>query len=311
MKPSDFWKNFNLGEELQISGAFLYNSLFHLSGTRNFHKEFECFEVLYNAAVGIERLQKVAIILSDHNDTLDQSRFEDALKTHDHFKLMQRIRKFSNFNLGPDHNRLLHLLADFYKVYRYKRFEISSVLDYNDERYILSQFISVGLKMKITYEGFYPDPITDQMRRYFGKALIKVSEILFDIIQEISRNLNLYTTEIESSSKAYRIFLQKEFTFENELNFKKEILIYLLSLENTEPVLSYLKQMKPIELDGSMGDYIEFLLNSSKDPSLIDELHSRYDDMETKEKRDRIELLKIIGENFNYIDFDEEGYNDF
>ncbi|WP_268036828.1 hypothetical protein [Algoriphagus sp. PAP.12] len=277
---------------------------------RNFHKEYECFEVLYNAAVGIERLQKVAIILSDHNDTLDQSSFEEALKTHDHFKLMQRIRKFSDFNLGPDHNRLLHLLADFYKVYRYRRFGISSVSDHNDERYILSQYISEGLKMKIAYEGFYPDPITDQMRRYFGKALIRVSEILFDIIRETSRNHNLYTTEIESSSKAYRIFLQKEFTFENELNFKKEILIYLLSLENTEPIFSYLKQMKPIELDGSMGDYIEFLLNSSKDPSLIDEFLARYNDMEGKERKDRMEILNTIGENLNFIDFDEEEFND-
>lgn len=302
MKPSDFWKNFNLGEEFQISGAFLYNALFHLSGMRNFHKEYECFEVLYNAAVGIERLQKVAIILSDHNDTLDQSRFEDALKTHDHFKLMQRLRKFSNLNLGPDHNRLLHLLADFYKIYRYKRFEISSVLDINDERFILSQYISEGLKMKISYEGIYPDPITDRMRHYFGKALIKVSGILFDIIRETSRNHNLYTTEIESSSKAYRIFLQKEFTFENELNFKKEILIYLLSLDNSEPVLSYLKQIKPIVLDGSMGDYIEFLLHSSKDPSLIDEFHTRYDDMEAKERKDRLEVLNSIGENLDYFD---------
>jgi hypothetical protein len=32
MKPTEFWKNFELGEELSVSGAFIYN------GPRRFHE---------------------------------------------------------------------------------------------------------------------------------------------------------------------------------------------------------------------------------------------------------------------------------
>ena len=56
--PELFWKNFNLGTELQISGSFIYNALYHLDKMKNFRYEEDCFEFLYNISVGIERLQK-------------------------------------------------------------------------------------------------------------------------------------------------------------------------------------------------------------------------------------------------------------
>ena len=121
MQPTQYWKNFNLGGELNIAGSFLYNSIFHLSGMRNFHRDFECFEVLYNASVGIERLQKISIILLDHNDSVDQEEFENNLITHDHVKLIQRIKNLLELKLAPDHNNLLTLLKDFYKINRYDR----------------------------------------------------------------------------------------------------------------------------------------------------------------------------------------------
>jgi len=306
MDSSKVWKNFNLGSELQVAGTFLYNSLFHFSGMRNFNKDYECFEVLYNASVGIERLQKICIILTEHTDSLNQEEFENELITHDHVKLMQRIKKSEKINLGPDHRNLLSLLKDFYKINRYERFKLSSVSRTDDERFLFSKFIGFGLKISINYEGFYPDPITNQMRRYFGKALIKISDILFNIIKDKSLNLGIFTIEMESFSKAYKIFLQKEISFESELNFKREILIYLIANANTDSTINYLKQIQPLYLDGSIADYIEFLLNSTKNPSLTDELHSRYDDMTANEIKTRKKAIEVIGENLAYMDIDDE-----
>lgn len=311
MQPTLFWKNFNLGGELNIAGSFLYNSIFHLSGMRNFHRDYECFEVLYNASVAIERLQKISIILLAHNDSVDQEEFEKNLITHDHVKLMQRIKGFLKIKLAPDHNNLLTLLKDFYKINRYDRYRLSSISNTSDERFLLTNFIGTGLKISINYEGAFPDTITDKMRRYFGKALIKVSDLLFTTIKESADKLGIFTTEMESNSKAYRIFLQKEVSFENELNFKREILIFLIANAATDRTINYLKQIDPLYLDGSTAEYIEFLLNNTKDPSMVDELHTRYEDMSAKERKKRTVIVELIGENLAYINPDEETENDY
>lgn len=309
MNPTQFWKNFNLGSEFNIAGSFIYNSLFQLNGMRNFHRDYECFEVLYNASVGIERLQKISVTLLEHNNKMNQEEFENGLITHDHTKLMQRIKKSAKIHLGPDHNKLLNLLKDFYKINRYKRYRLSSISDTNDERFLLTEFIGSGLKISINYDGVFPDVITDQMRRYFGKALIKISDLLFNLIEESAGKLGIFTTEIDSSSKAYRIFLQKDVSFQSELNFKREILIYLISNTSNDAAINYLKQIEPLYLDGSTAEYIEFLLNSIKNPSMVDELHSRYDDMSAKDRKSRILRVEPIGENLAYMDSDDE--NDF
>lgn len=116
---------------------------------------------------------------------------------------------------------------------------------------------------------------------------------------------------MESNSKAYRTFLQKEVSFENELNFKREILIYLIANAATDQTINYLKQIDPLYLDGSTAEYIEFLLNNTKDPSMIDELHTRYDDMSAKERKMRTVIVELIGEKLAYINPDEETENDY
>ena len=56
MTKHEAWKNFNLGQELSVSGTFIY------TGLRRFHEmqvldhTDEIFEFLYNISVGLERL---------------------------------------------------------------------------------------------------------------------------------------------------------------------------------------------------------------------------------------------------------------
>ena len=63
MDRSEYWKNFKLGKELDISGRFIYNGLQCFHHLEHFCYEEEIFEFLYNVSVGIERLLKVCVIL--------------------------------------------------------------------------------------------------------------------------------------------------------------------------------------------------------------------------------------------------------
>ena len=130
MKPTQFWKNFRLGEEIGVSGAFIYN------GMRRFHEiqmlDFtdEVFEFLYNLSVGFERLLKITVVLLEHYDTIDQKKLENSLITHNHLDLLARVKKHTSINLATPHNDFLRLLGSFYKSLRYDRFTLSSVYDF-------------------------------------------------------------------------------------------------------------------------------------------------------------------------------------
>nr|VFK37614.1 MAG: hypothetical protein BECKSD772F_GA0070984_101717 [Candidatus Kentron sp. SD]VFK41293.1 MAG: hypothetical protein BECKSD772E_GA0070983_101112 [Candidatus Kentron sp. SD] len=63
MKTTEFWKNFKLGEELSISGTFIYNGMRRFHEIRIFDYTDEVFEVFYNLSIGFERLLKIAVVL--------------------------------------------------------------------------------------------------------------------------------------------------------------------------------------------------------------------------------------------------------
>ena len=91
--PEYFWKNFRLGTELQISGSFIYNALYFFDQMEHFCNDEEIFEFLYNTSVGLERLEKIAIILLEHDSSMDQEEFEKTLITHSHLELLDRIKE--------------------------------------------------------------------------------------------------------------------------------------------------------------------------------------------------------------------------
>ena len=127
MKPTQFWKNFKLGEEVSVSGAFIYNGMRRFHEMRKLDYTDEVFEVLYDLSVGFERLLKIAVVLLEHDDAIDQEELEKSLITHNHLDLLSRVKKHVPVNLTSPHNDLLSLLGTFYKSLRYDRFSLSSV----------------------------------------------------------------------------------------------------------------------------------------------------------------------------------------
>ena len=53
MQPDEYWKNFNLGTELDIAGRFLFNGLQAFHEMEHFAAEEDAFEFLYSVAVGV------------------------------------------------------------------------------------------------------------------------------------------------------------------------------------------------------------------------------------------------------------------
>jgi hypothetical protein len=113
MKSTQAWKNFNLGQELSVSGAFIYNGLRRFHEMRILDNTDEVFEVFYNLSVGLERLLKVAVVLLEHDETTDQDKLEKSLITHNHLHLLQRVTKRAPVNLGVPHKEFLALLGNF------------------------------------------------------------------------------------------------------------------------------------------------------------------------------------------------------
>src|SRR3546814_6971025 len=84
MSRSELWKNFRLGEELDVTGTFIYNGLRRFHELHKLDYSADLFEVFYQLSVGIERLMKIALVLLEHDDANDQDAFERSLSTHNH-----------------------------------------------------------------------------------------------------------------------------------------------------------------------------------------------------------------------------------
>jgi hypothetical protein len=305
--PTFFWKNFRLGTELQISGSFIYNALYFFDKMEHFYHEHECFEFLYNTAVGIERLEKIAIVLLEHNENTDQNNFEKTLITHDHLELLHRIKKLTSISLGKTHNKFLQLLSDFYRSTRYDRFGISSVYHQNQDKEQLIKFVSDELKIEISAGMMFPTEIDDRIRKFIGKTVSTISTKLYDIINDRAHELNMYTYELDYSSKAFKIFNEKGYSFFEEKTFQKEILIHLLNKKDTDGIIEFIKTIEPLELESyDTHEYIKFLLDFHKRRLMLGELQYHYE--EHKLGKERLDEVNAIGaDNVSFgIDDDEE-----
>lgn len=280
-EPDFFWKNFRLGTELQISGTFIYNALYFLDTLEYIYHEEDIFEFLYNISVGIERLQKIAIILLEHDENTEQMIFEKSLLTHDHLNLQDRINKISPINLGKLHYKFLNLLRDFYTSYRYERFNKKSVYKPNFDKKMLQEFLVNELKLETSEEDQNLSPYkkeewienTARIKKFIGKTIGKIVVSLYETIRRQAFKIGTFTYEIRYGSKAFKIFMEKEFTFEVENNLKKEIIIGLISKDGfDDDFKKYIQTLEPLALNEyNSSYYIRYLFNSITHPNHINE----------------------------------------
>lgn len=307
MKPYEFWKNFRLGEEVHVSGAFIYNGLRRFHELRKLDYEEELFEFLYELSVGLERLLKIAVVLSEHTDLSDQVELEKSLVTHNHLKLVARLRKHVDLKFGMVHNDLLCLLSTFYKSLRYDRFTLDSVFEGRKEAKAIQGLLSKHLQVEfLNDDSLFGVDNDDRYRKFIRRTVLKITGEVYGIIRDRAMHYNLYTYELRHGSKAESVFLRKV-DISNEDILWKELLIFFMNVKADTGYLQFLKETLPLEFDPALvSDYLDCFKSDSSKGGVMDELEHYYEEMDRDERRERLERIQAIGANLIFDCDDDE-----
>ena len=257
MRPDEWWKNFGLGQELDVAGAFIYNGIKHLNDTEYFQHPVDTFEILYNLSVGIERLTKIAIILVEHDEGNYSEEFEESLITHNTQELIERLNRHYDLRLSDIHKEFVALLSKFYKTHRYARYSLKSVPNIYEEKVNFLAFISKHLQLNLDFhDEFNPIYNTKQIKKFIGKIVQRIVRSIFKVIQDQTTRLNIYTDELRGDSKAIWVF------YSDRLDFINEIILYLMNPKTSGAHIDLLRSFDALELDPGMTPYyIKALLN--------------------------------------------------
>jgi len=305
MKPDEWWKNFSIGVELDVAGAFIFNGIKELDSIENLNQEVDVFEVLYNLSVGIERLLKVSVILIEHNDSVDIEYFEKSLITHSSSALITRVESYRSMNLSGVHNKLISMLDKFYKTHRYGRYSLSSIPSNIDAgKQIFLKFVSENLDITIDYydESAFIEN-TDQIKKFVGKTVKKISKELFSIIQKKAHELNIYTDELRGDSKAIWVFYGERLDFIDENMAKRELILFLMNPKSQGGHINLLRSFDCLDLNPVFASsHIKALLNDRHLPYVMDELEEVYTEIENI--RERFGMLGVIDNE--YLSYGDE-----
>lgn len=266
-----YWNNFNLGNELNIAGTFIYNAIDAFDKIRDFKYSADLFEVLYNLAVGIERLMQTAVILTEFNLS-KANEFDKNLKIHNHMVLRDKIQTKHTFVLETPHNMLLQLLSEFFSSIRYYVYNVSSVYLENFEQIGFLDFINSNLRDSSVKEDLLNN---NRIKRFFGRTISKITSQLYEILKIEADRHNIHDYELKQNSKAARIFSGKELDFNKDNIYKKEILLHLIA-NLPKDVIS---KCNPLLLESyNTETYINALFNHENYAKVWGELETIYED---------------------------------
>lgn len=310
MIPSDFWKNFKLGEEISISGTFIYNGLRRYHEMRSLDFTDEVFEFLYNLSVGIERLLKIAVVLYEHDPSVNQEELEKSLITHSHLDLFARLRKHIHINLGQPQMELLGLLGIFYKSLRYDRYSLASVYNAKKERQAIFNWLGKHLQVDFPDETpFFGNHNEDRYRKFVRRTTLAISRTVYKVIKERAGEINLYTYELRYGSKAGSVFL-REVDISDEDVLWKELLVFFMNTKSSSGYLEFLRSIDPLDFDPALvSDYLECFQSDAGKALAIDELEHHYSEMEGG-AGERLKLMQVIGATNVYFGEEDEEESD-
>jgi len=305
MNTSDFWKNFRLGEEVHIAGTFIYNALRRFHELELFDNTDELFEFLYNLSVGIERLLKITIVLHEHSDVINQEQLEKSLITHSHLDLLSKVRSHVDIKLGKSHNDLLQLLSTFYKTLRYERFSLNSVYVGQKEVSAIIGLLNKHLNVEISNRSSpFASLNEDRYRAFIRRTVLAISQPMYEVIEKRARSLGLYTYELRYGSKAESVFLRKVNVSDEDVLWK-ELLIFFMNSDPKTGYLKFLKGLEPLKFDpGLIRDYLDCFKSDASKAEVMDELEHHYGEMDKSDRKQRFEIMGLIGAQGVYFDYE-------
>lgn len=304
MRPEYNWKNFRLGTELQIAGAYIYNALNVFDKMRSLYYEEECFEFLYNASVGIERLQKILLILLEKVEPDAQPEFEDSLITHNHVHLMDRISALIKIKPNGPHVKFLSVLTEFYSYTRYSRYRMVSAYEEGHDRRAIIKFLQEELNVIIDNESLMPTLLDKRMKNYVFNLIGKIASLYYEAIENEARMHNIFTYELTSGSKAYKIFRCKEYNFEKERLLKRELLNFLFHIDEKDGLIKLIREIQPLPFDiPNPDDIVKTLIYDRIDHFMMDEMEYLYG--ENVFDKERYDAICILGEGYYFGETNE------
>lgn len=311
MIPSDFWKNFRLGEELHISGMFIYNGLRRFHELRKLDFADELFEFLYDLSVGLERLLKIGVVLYEHTENTDQDELEKSLITHTHLDLLARLHKKAELNLGTCHHDFLNLLSTFYKSLRYDRFALISAYEGKKEANAIRGLLVKHLQAEFPDgDSFLGTDNNNRYRKFIRRTVLKIAKELYRVIEDRARKINLYTYELRNGSKAESVFL-REVDVADEDVLWKELLLFFMNVKADTCYLKFLRGIPPLEFDPELvPDYLDCFTSDSSKAALMDELEYLYGEMERDDRNERLQQMEVIGAPNVFFSHDDDEIDD-
>ena len=239
------YKNFNMVYELEISGEFIYDGIQALNTMDSSSNSAELFSFLYHISVGIERLQKIILVLNEDVDSDNYEKFEKSLITHSHNGLHQRIKKYVSIAFNKRENKFLEILSTFYEKSRYGRFNFNGSIDH--EKQLLEDYVrGYIIDAKHTVHD-HQDIIVDLwVKEILGRVIGDISRKYYVVLHDIATRKNTFTYELRFCSKAEKIFLpnyRKESLIDMKIKEEtifKEFLLYLCNTKDEDLFLRYL-----------------------------------------------------------------------
>ncbi|SFU74863.1 hypothetical protein [Butyrivibrio sp. INlla21] len=209
---------------------------------------------------------------------------------------------------------LLGVFADYYNNFRYANYYPGQ-----PEKNLRQLFI--GFLKRLNGKFNFDEPCAavqfEEFKRFYINELGKLAVHYYSLIHEKARELNTYTYEIDSFSRAARVFwsVQRRTLYEQmilEQNATKELLLYIYKKNRGTGVFRLLDEMEALDFDdGSVNEYLEDLCAGKVNDLLIDYVDDSHEDIEDIAKRkERKELLSLIGNSSVMFDLDEEDENE-
>lgn len=309
--PDKLWnyKNFKMVEELQIAGEFIYDGISVLNQMNSIDQVSLLFSFLYHVSVGIERLQKIILVLFDNFDLESYKAFEESIITHSHVELNRRICKLTGTTTNTRQNDFLQVLTVFYKSERYYRFNLES--HFSEERESVADFIKKYLSSeKIQYHFITRQmQISGDVKELFGRIIGSLAKKYYGLVRKGCAKNNTFSYELLSGSKAERVFfsnyykqsLQQQMVTEETV--LKELLVFLRNTDKNDGLIKFIESIKPLDLDSALlNDYISDICKGIIPQPLIDEVEFQYE--ENAYSADRLNQISVIGNPNILFDWD-------
>lgn len=220
------------------------------------------------------------------------------------------MSQYISLNFGSKELALLSLLSEFYSKGRYVHLDYDEnvqKLDLNKNKNRLFQFFDEFLNIKsatfITENSVIS--LTDEIKKNIGETISNIVTPIYSVICDTAYQLGIFTDEIRYESKSFKIFVEKEFTFEKEHIAQREILLHLFHSDKDE-YINKLQSISPIELGQHPSEqYVSYLMDFTNHTEIKDEISQVYEDNEDAE---RANIISFIGNGISEIeyDFDDE-----